>query len=261
MMRPIELYVVPPSPPCRAVIIAARYMNINIQLIQMDLMKGEQREDWFVKMNPQHCLPTINDNGFILWESRAIMSYLANRYAPNNPIYPKNPKRRGVVDRLMQFDLNVLYRSFGDYLIPMVGENKMVSVTKPLMNNFKERKVIQALSYLDSVLASQRFVADEHLTLADFSIFCSLEFAENFHYSFETYSNIIRYYRQLKSIFNEFNIMPFNLCQSFDYSTRSPTISMEAIENQSRSSKRMVSDTNDETCLISCLSKIDKLFV
>ena len=67
-MKPIDLYVAPISPTSRAVIIAARYMQINIKLIIIDLMKGEQKQDWFVKMNPQHCLPTINDNGFILWE-------------------------------------------------------------------------------------------------------------------------------------------------------------------------------------------------
>jgi len=39
-MTPINLFVVPPSPPCRAVIIAAKYMKINVNLIYVDLMKG-----------------------------------------------------------------------------------------------------------------------------------------------------------------------------------------------------------------------------
>ena len=40
VMTPIDLYVVPPSPPCRAVIIAAKYLNINVNIIYLDLMKG-----------------------------------------------------------------------------------------------------------------------------------------------------------------------------------------------------------------------------
>lgn len=40
MMKPIDLYVVPPSPPCRAVIIAAKYMKLDINLIYVDLNAG-----------------------------------------------------------------------------------------------------------------------------------------------------------------------------------------------------------------------------
>ncbi|KAH9493783.1 hypothetical protein DERF_014512 [Dermatophagoides farinae] len=205
-MKPIDLYVAPPSPTSRAVIIAARYMHINVKLIIIDLMKGEQKEDWFVKMNPQHCLPTINDNGFILWESRAIMTYMANKYAPNNPIYPMDPKQRGRVDCLLQYDLNVLNRAITDLMIPLRRSNKMnqknnqrQSSTK-FLNTIKERKVNEALEYLESILINNHYLIDNHLTLADFSVYCSLEFAEKYHYNLSRYQNLHQYFERLKQI-------------------------------------------------------------
>ncbi|CAG2103858.1 unnamed protein product, partial [Medioppia subpectinata] len=72
----IDLYFVGPSPPCRAVMMAAKHLNIKLNPNFVDLMKGEQKEEWFLKLNPQHCLPTICDNGYVLWE-RNIGEYLA----------------------------------------------------------------------------------------------------------------------------------------------------------------------------------------
>ncbi|KAH9421281.1 hypothetical protein DERP_013730 [Dermatophagoides pteronyssinus] len=223
-MKPIDLYVAPISPTSRAVIIAARYMQINIKLIIIDLMKGEQKQDWFVKMNPQHCLPTINDNGFILWESRAIMTYMANKYAPNNSIYPVEPRKRGRVDCLLQYDLNVLNRAITDLMIPLINDHhhhdhdhddnnqkrKNNQSSTKFMNTIKQRKVNKSLEYLESILIESNFLVDNHLTLADFSIYCSLEFAEKYHYNFDKYPNLQQYFKRLKQLLGCFVYFPNN---------------------------------------------------
>lgn len=50
----------------------------------------------------------IDDNGFVLWESRAIMQYLCNKYAPNSHLYPSEPRQRATVERLLNFDVKTL---------------------------------------------------------------------------------------------------------------------------------------------------------
>ena len=63
------------------------------------------------QINPAHLIPTIVDDGFVLWESRAIMQYLCNKYAPDNTLYPKDPQKRAIVDRWLNFDISLLNSS------------------------------------------------------------------------------------------------------------------------------------------------------
>ena len=44
-------------------------LDLEVDLIKLDMyQKYEHKKPWFVKMNPQHTVPTLNDNDFILWE-------------------------------------------------------------------------------------------------------------------------------------------------------------------------------------------------
>ena len=45
-------------------------------------------EPEFLAINPAHCIPTIKDGDFALWESRAIMQYAANKFAADSTLYP-----------------------------------------------------------------------------------------------------------------------------------------------------------------------------
>ena len=60
-----------------------------------------------MKLNPAHCIPTLVEGDFSLWESRAILQYLVNKYAPNSPLYPNDPKKRAVIDRTLNFDVSL----------------------------------------------------------------------------------------------------------------------------------------------------------
>ncbi len=68
-------------------------------------------------MNPTHTIPTIDDDGFILWESRAIAQYLCNKYAPDSDLYPQDPQRRAIVDRLLNFDIGSFSPSIRQALV------------------------------------------------------------------------------------------------------------------------------------------------
>ena len=49
------------------------------------------KEDWYVKLNPNARIPTIDDDGFVMWESGAINLYLAKKY--KSPLWPTTARK------------------------------------------------------------------------------------------------------------------------------------------------------------------------
>lgn len=116
---PIDLYYTEASAPCRSVIMTAKMVGVELNLKKMDLMAGEQMKPEFVKINPQHNVPTIDDEGFYLNESRAICSYLVNKYGKDDTLYPKDANARALVDQRLYFDMGVFYYRFGQVYVTL----------------------------------------------------------------------------------------------------------------------------------------------
>lgn len=84
------------------------FSQLQIRLI--DLYKKEQLKEDFIKINPRHTVPTLDDDGFILTESRAIAIYLAEKCFPDgHSLYPKDVQQRARIHELLQFDSATLY--------------------------------------------------------------------------------------------------------------------------------------------------------
>lgn len=56
-------------------------------------------------------MPTLVDNGFVVFESRAILQYLANKYAPGKSIYPSEAQARANVDKILFYDASAFMPS------------------------------------------------------------------------------------------------------------------------------------------------------
>lgn len=60
-------------------------------------------------MNPQHTVPTLDDNGRIIWDSHAISTYLIEKYAKDDSLYPKDLYVRARINQRLHFDTGVLF--------------------------------------------------------------------------------------------------------------------------------------------------------
>ncbi|HYZ31358.1 MAG TPA: glutathione S-transferase [Crenalkalicoccus sp.] len=66
---------------------------------------GGTKEPAYLAMNPNCRVPTLEEDGFTLWESNSILRYLCNAHAPDSPLYPKAPRARADVERWMDWQL------------------------------------------------------------------------------------------------------------------------------------------------------------
>ncbi|RWS22568.1 glutathione S-transferase 1: isoform D-like protein, partial [Leptotrombidium deliense] len=197
----IELYSMVMSMPCRAVLMTAKLINVSLDIKPVDLSKQEQlTNENLIKINPQKCIPTMNDNGFVLWESRAIMRYLIDKYAENNELYPRDVNKRAKIDQLLDFDLGTLDKFQRLFLQPLL-------FGKP-MNREYEANFRNSLKLLDIFVSNKKFVTSDTLTLADISIIASLSFAEACEFDFSGYVNVVKWMKRVKegiACFDEIN--------------------------------------------------------
>ena len=96
------------SRPIRALI--AEY-KLPIEEVALDFYKAEHASEPYISLNPNGLVPTLDDDGFILTESSAIMKDLADKY--DLPVYPKGLKERAKVNELMDWFNTGFYRDYG----------------------------------------------------------------------------------------------------------------------------------------------------
>jgi len=158
------LYSLPFSAPVRSVQLVADVLGIKLELKNVDLMKGEHLEPAYLKVNPHHTVPTfVDDDGFALYESRAIMAYIVNKYSPNNSLYPQDAKKRALVDRGLYFDASTLYPMLGAVVYPVI---RLGAKLNPDMAKMLDDK----LELLNDDLGRTKYLAGDELTIADLSV-------------------------------------------------------------------------------------------
>nr|AHH02316.1 glutathione-S-transferase E4 [Anopheles arabiensis] len=75
-MPNIKLYTAKLSPPGRSVELTAKALGLELDIVPINLLAQEHLTAAFRKLNPQHTIPVIDDNGTIVWDSHAINVYL-----------------------------------------------------------------------------------------------------------------------------------------------------------------------------------------
>ena len=101
----IELYVFPPSPRAFKVMAVANHLGLDWTLRPVDLVKGEQRAPEYAALNPNMRMPTLKDGDYVLWESGAILQYLAGR-KPESGLLPADEMGRLNVTRWQFWDMS-----------------------------------------------------------------------------------------------------------------------------------------------------------
>ncbi|KAL7727382.1 hypothetical protein ACLKA6_003040 [Drosophila palustris] len=182
----MDLYYSPLAGTSRAILMTGKALGLEFNKKEIDINKQENLKPEFVKINPQHTIPTLVDNGFTLWESRAILTYLIEKYGKDDSLYPKDPQRRALVNQRLYFDMGTLYKSFADYYYPLFQKK---SVDPELF-----KKVESALDFLNTFLEGNQYVAGDSFTVADIAILATVSTFVAVNMDISKYTNVAKWY-------------------------------------------------------------------
>ena len=94
----MRLFFHPLSSNARRALLVARHLGLDIELVSVALESGAQKSPAYLALNPNGRVPLLVDGDFVLWESHAIMQYLADTTGGQD-IYPAGAKARADVNR------------------------------------------------------------------------------------------------------------------------------------------------------------------
>jgi glutathione S-transferase len=166
------------------------------EYIKVNLREGEHRKPEFLKLNPVGKIPVIDDDGFVLFESNAIIKYLADKN--NSPLYPKGLKERATIDKWIEFSSHhvglatskVVYNRF---FAPRIG-------TPVDETSLKEGLAWIERFYpvIDQQIGANQYLVFNQFSLADVNLLAILDPAEIANIDLSKFHNITRWRENLK---------------------------------------------------------------
>jgi glutathione S-transferase len=139
-------------------------LDIRYQRVDVGGSFGGNREPEYLRLNPNGLVPTISDGGFVLWESNAIVRYLAAKHGMGT-LCPEDLAERADADRWMDWQMGTLWANFRPVFVGLIR-------TPPEKRDRAHietavRKTTENLAMLDAHLAARDYVTGAAFTMAD----------------------------------------------------------------------------------------------
>jgi glutathione S-transferase len=165
----IKLYDNPNNANSRKIRAVAHDCDVTLEQIPVELMKGEGQRPEFLAINPNGKVPAMVDGDFKLFESNAIMCYVAAKH--NSPLLPQDAVGRAKVDQWLFWQ--------SAHLAAATGKINWERFYKPFLGRGEpdEARINEGLAeldrylgVLDKTLATSKYVCGANLTVADYSL-------------------------------------------------------------------------------------------
>ena len=147
----------------------ARYLEMPMTFHRVDLTRGAQKSPEFLAVNPNGRIPVLVDGDFSLWESHAIMIYLAQK--SGSELWPSDPARQADIIRWLQWDAAHFSRHAGrllweNWVKPTFG------MGAPSQAEIDDAKSFfrQFAAVLEDHLKGRAHLVGEVLSVADFGV-------------------------------------------------------------------------------------------
>ncbi|KAF5290821.1 hypothetical protein FQA39_LY14583 [Lamprigera yunnana] len=179
-----KLYCIDGSPPVRSVYLTAAALGLKLDLHPIKFLEKEHLGPEFVKLNPQHTVPTlVDDDGTIIWDSHAINTYLISKYGKDDSLYPKDLALRAKIDQRLHFDSGLVFPGlrritvsahYLKLLYKIIFQDPILyGGKKNILDDSKEYN-LKTYEFLETFLKDDKWMVGNNLTVADMCLIPSI---------------------------------------------------------------------------------------
>ena len=193
----IKLYGIPVSNNIAKVRYVLNYLGLEYEMVPTSPMDGSNQTEEYLQISPTGKIPGIDIDGFKLFESSAIIRYLATIH--QSDLYPTDPKQRAIVDAWSDYgSIHVAQAqgrvTFNRVLAPTMGmpvDESSLQTGLEFLNKY--------FPIIDRQLSKTKYLAGDSLTLADINLLAIMDPFEISQISLEGYDNIKKWRSDLIS--------------------------------------------------------------
>lgn len=180
---PIQLYRNPLSGHCHRVELMLAFLGLPYETIDLDMENGAHKAPEYLKISPLGQVPAIDDNGFTLSDSNAIITYLNKKYNDGYQWYPEEPEKAAEVQRWLSVAAGeIAYGPCAVRLVKLFGMD--------LDYNLAKQKTVSLFAVVEPLLKTQNFLAGSEITLADVAGYSYISHVPEGGVSLESYPAI-----------------------------------------------------------------------
>jgi glutathione S-transferase len=180
--EPIKLYTTLLSGHGHRVKLFLTLLDLPFEVIELNMQAGENRKPEYLALNPFGQVPTIQDGELTLFDSNAILVYLAQRYG-DAAWLPDDPTGAAAVQRWLSLAAGpIAYGPCAARLVTVFGA--------PLDHEHARKIAVKLFDVIDEELAGMPFAAGAHVTIADIAAHTYIAHAPEGGVSLQPYPNI-----------------------------------------------------------------------
>jgi glutathione S-transferase len=192
------LHTVFGSPNGRKVEAVIHHLQLKVQVVHHDFAGGELRTEKFRAINPNGMVPVLVDGPFTLWESNAIMQYLADK-AGKGALVPQDPQGRADVARWLFWEQRHFNRALGTLAFELVAKQTLGLERDPLQIESSVQDLLRFSPVLERALAGRRYLVGEQLTIADYSMIAFESYRQITPFDWSPFPNINAYFDSVRA--------------------------------------------------------------
>ena len=195
----MRLYHNPLSSNARRALLTASHLGIKLDEVFIDLGNEAERQR-LKEVNICGKVPVLEDDGFLLWESCAIMQYLADMHGATD-IYPTGLKERADVNRWMFFGAQHFSPAIGILTWERLWKKLVTGDdADPVEIKKGEAFVHEHASVLNKHLATRQWLSGDKLTLADLAVAAPLMYVSRASIPVEQYTHLLAWFGRVQQL-------------------------------------------------------------